>query len=627
MNISTFGFDREIIKTIERISKKFCFLNDSFNLDVIKTDENKLTVSLNGNNGVIETNEISSVLRGVAILSDKLKNNDNTSLTENKAFEKIGIMMDLSRNAVFKPETVEDILDRIAVMGLNSALLYMEDVYTLDDYPYFGYMRGRYTKEDLKAFDKYALSVGVELVPNIEALSHLECPLFWAPMSKVRECERTLLVDEPATYEFIDAMLQSISECFTTRRLFVGLDEAHELGRMKHLDKHGYERPYDIFIRHIHKVCDMVKKYDFKPIMADDMFHRMFGNGGYYQPNAVFPEDISETLPDNISMVYWDYYNEDSEFIGRCMKKSSELKRPMEVMGGIWTWSGSVNYDKTIKTTKGLIKACKKEGIKNITATLWGDDGAEVSIYAGLFGMQIYAESFYGYDVDDLEHSKEMFRVCTGYNADSFLALDLDQIECDPELRDRMPGYAIRANNLVKIATFQDILQGLFDYNFAKLDNMKDHFEKCTEILKNSESLKDLDYLREYAIMLSEMLAIKGDLGIRLKKAYDSKDRKALEIILSEIEKLIDLIEKIHYKFGEIWLKNNKAFGLDRSDLRFGGLRARTERAYMRLLYYLEGRIEKIEELEIERLSYNGSEKALIHTYSTSKIVSASQFR
>ena len=190
-----------------------------------------------------------------------------------------------------------------------------------------------------------------------------------------------------------------------------------------------------------------------------------------------------------------------------------------------------------------------------------------------------------------------------------------------------MPGYDIRANVLAKQATYQDILQGLFDYNFSKLSNIKEHFERCAQKLKEAEPISDLDYLREYVILRSEILAMKGDMGIRLKNAYEKKEQGELERILVELKTLITMIENLHYRFGEIWLKNNRAFGLDRSDLRFGGLRARVERAYMRLRDFLDGRIDKIEELECNRLSYDGSEKALLHITGTSEIVSATQFR
>jgi sugar phosphate isomerase/epimerase len=46
-----------------------------------------------------------------------------------------------------------------------------------------------------------------------------------------------LLADEPRTYELIEHMFTTLSECFTTRKIHVGMDEAHMLGRGKHLDK------------------------------------------------------------------------------------------------------------------------------------------------------------------------------------------------------------------------------------------------------------------------------------------------------------------------------------------------------------------------------------------------------
>ena len=74
-------------------------------------------------------------------------------------------------------------------------------------------------------------------------------------------------------------------------------------------------------------------------------------------------------------------------------------------------------------------------------------------------------------------------------------------------------------------------------------------------------------------------------------------------------------------------MKNNKPFGYDRCDIRFGSLHARTKTAYKRVNDYLSGKIDRIEELEVERLSYNGKDNGLPSVYKTSKIISASQFR
>ena len=159
MEIKISGFVCSLEGTIIRICNKFGFLNNSLILFINKTEDNILSVSFDGKAAEITSKDIPGVLRGIALLSNKLRQNERFALTEKRAFEKMSVLIDLSRNAVLKNDTMEDILDRIAVMGYNSALLYMEDTYSLDDYPYFGYMRGAYSKDDLKGFDQYARSL------------------------------------------------------------------------------------------------------------------------------------------------------------------------------------------------------------------------------------------------------------------------------------------------------------------------------------------------------------------------------------------------------------------------------------------------------------------------------------
>ena len=39
---------------------------------------------------------------------------------------------------------------RIAMMGYNMAMIYTKDAYQLPDEPYFGYMRGAYSMEEIR---------------------------------------------------------------------------------------------------------------------------------------------------------------------------------------------------------------------------------------------------------------------------------------------------------------------------------------------------------------------------------------------------------------------------------------------------------------------------------------------
>ena len=99
----------------------------------------------------------------------------------------------------------------------------------------------------------------------------------------------------------------------------------------------------------------------------------------------------------------------------------------------------SVNYDKTFRTTFPMVKSSRKNGINEICATLWGDDGGEVSFYTALLGIQLFAEAVYHEDVN-MEHLGKMFKICTGYDAESFLALDIDEVPETLEFRDRNTG-------------------------------------------------------------------------------------------------------------------------------------------------------------------------------------------
>ena len=76
-------------------------------------------------------------------------------------FRRFGTMVDCSRNAVMTLDTLKKWTDITASMGYNTLLLYIEDTYEVDDNPYFGYKRGKYSKSELCEIDSYAKEKGV----------------------------------------------------------------------------------------------------------------------------------------------------------------------------------------------------------------------------------------------------------------------------------------------------------------------------------------------------------------------------------------------------------------------------------------------------------------------------------
>ena len=109
----------------------------------------------------------------------------------------LGIMLDLSRNAVMSVETLKNYIRLISKMGYNCVFLYTEDTYEVEGEKYFGYLRGRYSKEEMCEIDSYAQTLGVEVIPCIQTLAHLNAISRWQQYTM--DTPDILMVDDEST--------------------------------------------------------------------------------------------------------------------------------------------------------------------------------------------------------------------------------------------------------------------------------------------------------------------------------------------------------------------------------------------------------------------------------------------
>lgn len=97
-------------------------------------------------------------------------------------------MADCSRNAVLTVASVKKLIRKLALLGYDSLQLYMEDTYEVEGEPYFGYLRGRYSAEELREIAAYGETFGVEFVPAIQTLAHLNAIFRWRPYWEINDC-------------------------------------------------------------------------------------------------------------------------------------------------------------------------------------------------------------------------------------------------------------------------------------------------------------------------------------------------------------------------------------------------------------------------------------------------------
>ncbi|MEC3884006.1 beta-N-acetylhexosaminidase [Halobacillus sp. HZG1] len=622
MNIRLEGDIEEFQAALDELAEIYgCKLDNEGGLRIrVKRWEHKnLKVTLNEEEGAIFFNQPIHFFRALGLLLEKAAHTSTFTIEETPQFTMNGIMLDCSRNGVMKPDQIKTMVRMMAVMGLNMLMLYMEDTYEIEEQPYFGYRRGRYSKEELKELDDYADQFGIELIPSIQTLAHLATFLRWDGNEALKDTSDILLSGAGETYELIEQMITSVMQPFRTKRIHIGMDEAHLLGRGQYLKKYGYRPSFEIMNDHLKEVLQITRKKGLDPMIWSDMYFRLGSEKGhYYDLGAHIPEDVIEEMPKDVQYVYWDYYHEDEEFYRTFLQKHQSFGAKPLFAGGIWTWNGvSIHYPKTFRVIESSYSACKKEGIQEVFSTLWGDNGAETNPFQSLLGLQLVAE--HGYAVEpDRKKVRERFAFCTGADMEAFLKIgELDQ----------PPGYEegeLEPANPSKYLLWQDPFVGLFDKQGEGLPLNTYYGDLHRQLEEAKKKVGTWSWILEVPGQICAVLSLKSELNHQLKTAYEEKDSLALqqmkEQLLPNLFLEVERLRDIHY---EQWMKVNKPFGWEVLDIRYGGLMARIRTAIRRLSDYLRGHIPDLPELEEARLPFSSRENGYVRCNDYQRIASA----
>ena len=526
-------------------------------------------------------------------------NNEDFSLEEKPYFARRGFMLDCSRNAVANPEKLRSLVRRLAKMGMNQLFLYMEDTYEVPGYPYFGTYRGKYTREELRDLDKYCALFGIELVPCIQTLAHLHSFLRWHNSRPLRDTGDILKVGSKEVYTFIRNLLESLRSCFSTRNIHIGMDEAHMLGLGNYLRENGYEESSVIIRRHTDRVLELCQETGWTPMMWSDMYITANTGGGYYHVKASTDTSCWEKPPKELGMVYWDYYNTRKDIYHNMLRVHKALSDRVIFAGGIWNWNGiSPNYGKAFCCSRLALEACRQEGIQEVFATGWMDNGAETPIDAIYPGLAVFSFLCFHEDLYEEELST-YFRDCIDAELEDFLLLDL------LDALFKGSGKNLTADNPSKYLLYQDPMLGIFDYHLKDTDTETYYRTLADKLKSKAETPGEYQEFFRFYYYLSLVLSRKADLGIRIKTAYDAKDLSTLKEISEEvIPNIIRNLTVMHTSRESLWFADAKPFGYELLDIRLGGVKTRLESCRRRLQSFLEGKVQTLEELEQERLPY-----------------------
>lgn len=567
---------------------------DGYILQTVEAEE--LYIELKDKVVTIGYSKLCEMYRAIALLKEGIC--ENEIKMEKAQMDSLAAFLDCSRNAVPTVSFLKNFVLDIAALGYDQLYLYTEDTFEIKDCPYFGHWRGRYSAEEIKELDSFAKKFGIELIPAVQTLAHFNALFHWKAFADIHDTRDILLCDDEKTYEFLDKMLASLRSMYTTDKINIGMDEAHMLGLGKYLEKNGYQDKMQIFLKHIARVMELIEKYEFKPIMWSDMFFKIScGKCNYDKLEVVdFDAETLKLIPENMSLAYWNYSPQPDEYYDAMFKAHINMGREIIFTGGFRKWVGFCpNLQFSFDASRIALKTALKYGVKKAIVTGWGDDGAEGSAYLMLPGLALYSEMCYKNDMSD-EAIDHRLNSLFGYGLDDFRIL---------EKPNRLPGVEADENvlsaNPNKVLLWNDPLLGQYDRHIVNGINEK--FEKISSELKPLTMRNTrFDYLFETVYYLCDVLSIKSELGIRIYKAYQEGAKDELLRLKDDIGLLIMKLDKFHKVFRKNWLKENKIFGFDVQDIRFGALRARLTYMNEVLESYLNGEIDNIPELEEKRL-------------------------
>lgn len=537
---------------------------------------------LNGNHLELHYTTLNNayMLLGNALASDKKE----IDITLKKKLSDTGIMLDCARNAVIKVEQAKKMIAVSALLGFNYFELYVEDCLEVDDEPYFGYMRGRFTQTEIQELVAFSEFFGIELVPCIQTLAHMERLFFhWreytAPVCDKRD---VLLVDEPRTYQLLENLIKTCRKCFKSGRINIGMDEAFDLGLGQYLIKHGYEPRGKIIRRHLEKVIEICRKYAFKPSMWADMFYEDMQKGEY------------DGIPKDVELIYWNYgiVSDNNVIDTFAYMKPSGAK--VSFAGGASKYCGFAPYNRySALAIDSTIDQIAASGVDTYLLTAWGDDGAECGHFAILPTLCYFS----GRNISETdEYINRICKIISNYTYDEFCMLDdANHVNANKDYREFY--------NPSKYLLYADVFIGVEEV--AALPEYPERYAELSKRLKPlAKRNSAYNYLFKTMYALSRVLELKSYMVEELYYAYQANDRAQLATLCTKIKETTKRLSAFTAAFEKQWRTESKEFGLEIMQIRLYGEKGRLKDAAKRIEAYLNGRIEKIEELEEKKYFY-----------------------
>lgn len=529
--------------------------------------EKGLAVRKNGNNWCVSYTDNASLMRGVALAVQSAYEGKSEEICETPLFGTLGIMLDVSGNAVMKPSALRRYCRLMAVLGYNTLVLKTVNGSCITADADMESFAGRYSAEELRELDSYAKALGITLVPCVQ---FSELPLF----NGAEELGGV-----------IDNILSVLSENLTGRRICFGFDRPPFPGCGPYPTPVG-NCPEEDLPKYMEVICDLCKKYGYEITVGS----------GVLDCSEAY-DDVTYAVSECTSVKCDDY---------RALLRSlSEKTQNVGFVGGDNSWYGAVPLSWLSHTVAcNTLPALKELPPKEVYIAVWRDDTGAAPFFSTLPVLFAYAETCYAH-TDYTEHlSRRMLALC---GVDFYDMVPLEDI---PAIRCRMNTGRIIVNP-AKYMLYDDIIDGAFA---AHSTGARRHLRCMTEwMAERIERSGEFAYIFEAQVAFCDLLACKYEISEGFRREYKNKDRAAMQKTCDvRFDRAIDAVDRFAQKLRAQWEIECMDFGMELIEERLELVKSRIAKGKAPIADYLSGKTDKMDFYESEAKPY-AHEEGLIH--------------
>ena len=339
--------------------------------------------------------DFEGVRNGVQTLRQLIRQNGAVlpvlQIEDAPAYRIRGYYLDATRGRVPTLAWLKQWADKLCLYKYNQLQLYIEHTFAFDGMSETWRGSSPLTPADILEFDQYCANLGIELVPSVSTFGHQYVAMRTQELRELGEfpedadrpfsfIERmrhhTLNVADDRAFAFSTQLVDSYLQLFRTKRFNICADETFDLGKGQSKQEAQRVGVATLYATYVGKLCEHLSQQGHEPMSWGDI--------------AIEMPEILETLPNNVTLLNWQY---DLEATDEKIQLVAKAGAKQIVCPAVWGWNALLpRVDDAWNNIARIARYGIDCGAEGMLVTDWGDFGhvndPRMAVPGMIFGAQ-----------------------------------------------------------------------------------------------------------------------------------------------------------------------------------------------------------------------------------------------